>query len=357
METTLTKFKKTNGSDTEKPNLNNLEFGKISTDHMIIAEFGNGKWNNFNLKAFQNLSLSPFTSGLHYGQTVFEGLKAFRTMDGKISIFRLYKHAERFNKSLSRMCMPELPADMFSKALETLVKTDAKWVPADTESSLYIRPFAFASENKLGVKVSDNYTFMVVASPSGKYYDKPLRVKVETEFVRAFDGGTGTAKCGGNYGGSFYASEKAKKEGFDQILWTDSKNHEFIEESGMMNIGFIVDNKFITPPLTSTILDGVTRDSMIKLAPEIGLVAEERPVSYKELFEMKNQGKTIEAFGIGTAAVVSPIYEIVAGNMSMKCYIDSDSKVLKLKQILFEIRTGKRPDKFGWNYIVDPSVM
>jgi branched-chain amino acid aminotransferase len=352
METTLIKLKKTNGLIKDKPDLRNLEFGKLSTEHMVLAEFSNGYWQKPRLKGFQNLSLNPFTAGLHYGQTVFEGMKAFRTFDGKINIFRLMKHAERFNKSLNRMCIPEVPTDVFIKSIVSLVEADSDWVPSDPESSLYIRPFSFASGSKLGVKISDEYIFMVVASPSGRYHSSPLRVKVETEYVRAFEGGTGTAKCGGNYGGSYYATEKAKKEGFDQILWTDAINHEYIEESGMMNVGFIIDNKFITPPLTSTILDGVTRDSMLKLAPEIGLEVEERKISYKELFDYSLKGKRIEAFGIGTAAVVSQIKEIVANNQSIKCYIEEDSEILKLKQMIYEIRVGIKPDKYNWNYTV-----
>jgi branched-chain amino acid aminotransferase len=329
-----------------------LPFGMQPTEHMFIAEYRGGSWQQPRIIPFGKLSLSPFALCLHYGQTVFEGMKAFRAKDGSINIFRPDKHYDRFCKSLNRMCMPPVPESLFMEALRKLVALDGAWTPGSADGALYIRPFMIASEERLGVKVADEYLFMIVCTPAHQYYSKPLRVKVETEYVRAAEGGTGATKCGGNYGGAFYPTTLAREAGFDQVLWTDSRHHEFIEESGTMNVMFYFDNTLITPPLSGTILDGVTRDSLLTLAREMGIAVAERPVSCRELQRRLEAGERIEAFGAGTAAVVAPIATIAVDEKQYACYIEPDALMYQLADRLLQIRQGLTADRHGWNWPV-----
>lgn len=329
-----------------------IPFGQQPTEHMFIAEYKNGEWHNSRIVPFTNLSISPIALCLHYGQTVFEGMKAFLQDDGRVAIFRPQKHYQRFLKSLQRMCMPEVPEGLFMEALHQLVQLDAAWVPEEADGSLYIRPFMIASENRLGVKVSDEYLFMIVCTPAYQYYAKPLKVKVEEKYSRAADGGTGFAKCGGNYGGAFYPTEQAKAAGYDQVIWTDSKTHEFIEESGTMNLMFFINNTLTTPPLSGTILDGVTRDSLLTLAKEKGIAVEERAIRYSEILDALDSGKKVEAFGAGTAAVIAPIETIAINGKEYNCYTGADATMYQLQKWLYEIRKGNVPDTHNWNYIL-----
>ena len=329
-----------------------IPFGQQPTEHMFIAEYKNGQWQNSRIVPFADLTLSPFALCLHYGQTVFEGMKAFLTADGRINIFRPKKHYQRFIKSLQRMCMPEVPEGLFTEALHQLVQLDAAWVPQDADGSLYIRPFMIASEERLGVKVADEYLFMVVCTPAYQYYAKPLKVKVEETYVRAADGGTGATKCGGNYGGAFYPTQLAREAGYDQVIWTDSKTHELIEESGTMNLMFFIDNTLVTPPLSGTILDGVTRDSLLTLARERGIQVAERPVRHSEIQAALESGKRVEAFGAGTAAVIAPIETIAIGGKHYNCYTGADATMYQLQKWLYDIRKGTAPDTHNWNYIL-----
>lgn len=327
-------------------------FGQQPTEHMFIAEYQDGTWHDSRIVPFANIAMSPFALCLHYGQTVFEGMKAFQMQNGRINIFRPDKHYERFILSLNRMCMPEVPKGLFIEALHQLVQLDGAWVPEEADGSLYIRPFMIASEERLGVKVADKYIFMIVCTPAYQYYSKPLNVKLETEYVRAADGGTGATKCGGNYGGAFYPTQLAREAGYDQVIWTDSKTHEFIEESGTMNLMFFIDGKLLTPRLSGTILDGVTRDSLLTLAKASGIATEERPVSWKEIEEALQAGKQVEAFGAGTAAVIAPIQSIAADGRTYDCYTGEDARMYTLQQALYDIRKGTAPDEYGWNYIL-----
>lgn len=329
-----------------------IPFGSQPTEHMFIAEYKNGRWHNARITPFENLTMSPFALCLHYGQTVFEGMKAFMMQDGKVSIFRPEKHYERFAKSLKRMCMPEVPKGLFIEALHQLVQLDSAWVPQEADGALYIRPFMIASEEKLGVKVADEYSFVIIASPAYQYYAQPIKVKVETEYIRAAEGGTGATKCGGNYGGALYPTQLAREQGYDQVIWTDARNHEFIEESGTMNIMFVIDGVLTTPPLSGTTLDGVTRDSLLTLAEQKGLALDVRPISYREIKEALESGKRVEAFGAGTAAVVAPIKSIAMEGKEYDCYIGEDAIMYQLKNELFEIRRGLKEDKNNWNYII-----
>jgi branched-chain amino acid aminotransferase len=326
-----------------------LPFGKVPTDHMFVAEYKDDEWQNARIIPFQNLTLSPLSLCLHYGQTVFEGMKAFKNADGRINIFRMEKHHDRFNKSLHRMCMPSVPKELFTEAVSQLIKLDADWMPEDADGSLYIRPFMIATEERIGVKVSDEYLFMVVCTPAFQYYSQPLNVKIETNFIRSAEGGTGTAKCGGNYGGAFYPTQLARIEGYDQVLWTDSIHNEFIEESGTMNAVFYINGTLITPVLSGTILDGVTRDSLLAIARHNGMKVEERQISYNELIKAFEEGTRVEAFGAGTAAVVAPIATITIGHKTYKCYTEPDAVMYTLQNALYDIRKGYAPDTFSWN--------
>lgn len=329
-----------------------IPFGVQPTDHMFIAEYDNGKWSNSRIIPFEHLTVSPFMLSLHYGQTVFEGMKAFRMSDGKVNIFRPKKHYARFNKSLNRMCMPEVPEALFMEALHQIIQLDADWIPDDVNGSLYIRPFMMATEERLGVKISDKYIFMIVCTPAYQYYAKPLKVKVEDKYVRSADGGTGFAKCGGNYGGAFYPTQLAQHEGYDQVIWTDSRRHEFIEESGTMNLMFVIDDILITPPLSGTILDGVTRDSLLTIAKESGIKVAIRPITHREIKDALTEGKKVEAFGAGTAAVVAPIQTIAIDGKEYECTISEDGIMQQLRKKLYDIRKGNATDNHNWNYII-----
>ena len=329
-----------------------LPFGKIPTEHMFISEWTDGGWRDARIVPFGELTLSPLALCLHYGQTVFEGMKAFRMEDGRINIFRPEKHYERFIKSLERMCMPVVPYELFIQSLDSLISTDRDWVPGDADGALYIRPFMIATEPRVGVKVSDEYLYMVVATPAYAYYTEPLNVKLETNFSRAADGGTGAAKCGGNYGGAFYPDSACREQGFDQVIWTDARTHSFIEESGTMNLMFYWNGKLITPPLSGTILDGITRDSLLHLARQLDIRQETRPIDWMELENALAAGEKVEAFGAGTAAVIAPIRSISINGNAYECYTGADAVMFRLRDALDEVRKGKRADVHGWNHII-----
>jgi branched-chain amino acid aminotransferase len=345
--------RKTSHSKWYEVDFDQLEFGKYISDHMLICDYANNEWQHPQIVPFANLSLSPATLALHYGQTVFEGMKAFRMNDGKINIFRIDKHYDRFVRSLDRMCMAAPPKEIFAEGLLKLVETDNAWVPKQPGASLYLRPFVYASEAKFGVKISDHYRFIIFTGPVPELYAKPIKVKVETEYIRAAKGGTGFAKCGGNYGGAYYPTKLARQQGYEQVLWTNGKDEPFIEESGMMNVMFVINDTLVTPPLSDSILDGVTRDSLLTLANDIGYKTEERPVSVKELEKAFSDKVITAAFGAGTAAVVAPIQTIHINGIDFQLpEYNHDTLMSKLKLKLEKIRTGKEDDIHGWNYIV-----
>jgi branched-chain amino acid aminotransferase len=333
---------------------NNLAFGAIPTDHVFASNFTNNEWQNARIEPYAPLVISPLAHCFHYGQTIFEGMKAFRMDDGNISVFRPLDNFKRMVRSAERICMPMISEEMFFEGLNTLLKMDHEWVPKNPDSSLYIRPFVIATEEKLGVKISDEYLFMIIAAPSGKYFSAPLRLKVETEFVRTSEGGVGYAKCGGNYAASYYPAKKAREAGFDQVIWTDCKNHEYIEESGVMNIMLVVEDMLLTPELSTAILEGITRDSILTLAKEYGLKTVERKIRVSELQEWLSKGLVKEVFGAGTAAVVSPVKEIAIGDATYPIPVEKESFMFWAKRALEEIRRGVREDKYGWNYVVNP---
>ena len=345
--------RKTPHSKLNEVDFNHLEFGKYVSDHMLVCDYGNGAWKTPQVVPYANLSLSPTTLALHYGQTVFEGLKAFTMQDGRINIFRMDKHYDRFLRSLDRMCMAPLPKEIFTEGLMQLIASDRGWVPAKKGDALYIRPFMYASEAKFGVKISDEYRFIIFTGPVPSLFANPIKVKVETEYIRAAKGGTGSAKCGGNYGGAFYPTKLAKEQGYDQVLWTGGKDNAFIEESGMMNAMFVINNTLVTPELSDSILDGVTRDSLLTLANDLGYATEERPVSIAELENGFAKGTLKEAFGAGTAAVVAPIQTIHINGVdyTLPTY-NKESLHNQLKDQLELIRNGAVEDVHEWNFII-----
>jgi branched-chain amino acid aminotransferase len=319
---------------------------------MFVADFAEGQWRDAGIVPFGPFSLLPTSLVFHYGQTIFEGMKAFRTEDDRIHIFRPEKHYERFTRTAKRLCMPTPPAELFHEWMRRLVDLERAWVPVQSGGALYLRPFQIATESGLGVRVSASYRFAIVCSPSGLYFQKPVRVRVEREHVRAASGGTGFAKCGGNYGGALYPTEKAREQGYDQVLWTDARTHSYIEESGMMNVFFVFGGTLVTPPLTDTILDGVTRDSLLTLAADLGIPVEERAVSIDELRKGLESGMVTEAFGAGTAAVLSPIGGIGIDERDYGLPVVSGGIGDRLKEALDDIRYGRSPDVYGWNCFV-----
>jgi branched-chain amino acid aminotransferase len=280
-------------------------------------------------------------------------MKAFRMHDGRINIFRMEKHYDRFVKSLERMCMAVVPKEIFMDGLMQLIDLDKAWVPSKAGHALYLRPFVFASEARFGVKVSEEYRFVIFTGPVPSLYAEPIKVKVETHYIRAARGGTGFAKCGGNYGAAFLPTQKARLEGYEQVLWTDGKENKFIEESGMMNVMFVINDTLVTPPLSDSILDGVTRDSLLTLAKNLGFKTEVRPVAVAELEAAFKAGTITEAFGAGTAAVVAPIKTInINGIDCMLPEYDEHKLLYKLKSKLEQIRLGIDADIHDWNFII-----
>ncbi|MCX2450506.1 branched-chain amino acid aminotransferase [Pedobacter sp. PLR] len=330
-----------------------LPFGKVFSDHMFIAEYEDGAWKNLQVLPYGPIPMSPAISALHYGQAIFEGMKAYRQPNDTVSVFRADKNFERFNKSAARMAMPSIPEDIFMQGIAALIDIDKNWVPNQDGYSLYIRPVMFATDPYLGVKASDKYTFCLLTTPTGPYYSKALKVKIETEYTRADEGGVGYAKTAGNYARSLFPFAEATKAGFDQLIWTDAVTHEFIEEAGTANLIFVIDGKLVTPSVRSTVLDGVTRDTIIKLAKHAGIEVEERRVSVKEVIEGIENGRLTDAFAAGTAATVTPIGEI---GYEGKLYTLTDPATRTISagiaKTLNDIRYGLAPDEFGWNFIL-----
>lgn len=347
------KIKKTNASRLSSTDFSELPFGKVFSDHMFVADYEDGSWKNLQIVPYGDISVSPAMSVLHYGQAFFEGLKAYKLQDGRVSMFRPYKNAARFNKSAARLCAPELPEDIFVQGIAALVELDKDWIPAAENHSLYIRPFMFSTDPYLGVQPSKSYKFIVITCPVGAYFPKPLDVKVETHYSRASEGGFGFAKAAGNYAGSLYPAQQAAKEGFDQVIWTDARDHAYIEELGAANLMFMIDGKLLTPSTRDTVLDGITRDSVLTLARHWGLDVEERRVSVAEVIEALKEGRMTEAFGVGTAATVAPIASI---GFEGERYSLPDLSKAELSQRVLKalngIRYGQSADEFEWNYLV-----
>lgn len=334
--------------------LDNIKFGRVFSDHMFVMDYLDGEWRSPVIKEFGDMRMSPAALVLHYSQTIFEGLKAYRTVDGKVNLFRPQANIARMNKSAARMCMPQIPEDLFLEALIELVRLDVGWIPNGDDASLYIRPFMFASDEYIGVRPSDGYRFIIFTCPVRAYYNDPVKVKVETEYSRAFPGGTGEAKCGGNYAGGLYPAKMGAEQGFHQLLWTDGLSHKYIEESGTMNIFFNIDGNLITPALDGNILRGVTRDSIIRIAQDEGLKVEERQVSVEEILLAARNGRLRAAYGAGTAATIAHISSISFGDESFSLPSVKERKLANtIGEKLDGIRRGRIADPYGWNVLVE----
>jgi branched-chain amino acid aminotransferase len=331
--------------------LENLPFGRYFTDHMLEADYENGEWKNVEIKPYQPLLLEPSLAALHYGQAIFEGIKAYKGADGNAYIFRPYDNFKRFNLSAARMNMPEVPEEIFIEGMRMLIDVDKNWIPSLADHSLYIRPFMFSSDPVIGVKPSDTYKFLIILSPTGPYYAAPMKIYVEENYTRAAPGGVGFAKNAGNYGGSMLATSIAKKQGYDQVLWTDAFEHKYLQEVGTMNVFFVMGNQVVTPSLEDgTILEGVTRDSAIVVLREMGLEVVERKISIDELMEAYEKGKLSEVFGTGTAATISMIKELRYKEETMHFDTDNSKVAKELKTRLNAIRKGESPDTHGWMF-------
>ena len=329
--------------------LENIPFGKCFTDHMLVADYSNGQWQTPEILPYQPLSLDPSLAVLHYGQAIFEGIKAYKGNDGSIKVFRPHDNFNRFNASAIRMQMPEVPEEIFMEGLRTLIDIDKDWVPDFKDHSLYIRPFMISSDNAIGVRPSENYKFIIILSPTGPYYAKPMRIYVEEKYVRAVPGGIGFAKAAGNYGAALLPSAEAHKKGYDQVLWMDAYEHKYVQECGTMNAFFIIGDKVITPGLEEgTILAGVTRDSVITVLKEMGWVVEERPLTIDEIIDAHKSGQLKEIFGTGTAATIALIKELCYKDYTMKFDVDSWKIAPEIKKRMDDIRYGIAEDKHNW---------
>ena len=342
-----------------KPDWNNLGFGKHFTDHMFVMDYHKGQgWHDARIVPYQNLSLDPACMVFHYAQEMFEGLKAYRTPDGGVQLFRPDRNIARMNNTNERLCIPQIAPEDVLDALKALISVEKEWVPALEGTSLYIRPFIIATDVQLGVHPSNSYKFIIILCPVGSYYPegiKPVKIFVEREYVRAVKGGTGFAKVGGNYACSLIGQQKAEQMGYSQVLWLDGIEHKYIDEVGAMNVFFVIDGKIVTPALEDgSILPGVTRASCIQILNNMGYTVEERKLSLDEVVDAYNRGVLEEAFGTGTAAVISPIGLLDTGDVKMTINGGEIGKVSqKLYDTLTDIQWGRATDEYGWTVKVD----
>ncbi|HET9502320.1 MAG TPA: branched-chain amino acid aminotransferase [Hymenobacter sp.] len=328
---------------------NNMVFGQLFADHMFVAEYADGTWQAARIVPYGPLQISPATSALHYGQAIFEGGKAYRQADGGVALFRPDANWQRLNASAARMAMPEIPEELYMQGLQELLKLDAAWVPGVPGSSLYLRPFMFATDGFLGVRPSAGYHFGIITCPVAAFFNQPLRVRFEQHYVRAAPGGAGYAKNAGNYGAAMLPTKLAQQDGYHQLLWTDASEHQYIEESGAMNVMFVIDGVLTTPALSTSILDGITRRSVLQLARDWGVPVEERRVSSREIMAALEAGTLAEAFGVGTAATVAPIATIgYEGHDYALPAVAEDAFSRRVGAALDAIRTGQAPDPHGW---------
>jgi branched-chain amino acid aminotransferase len=316
---------------------------------MFMADYSDGQWKDFSVVPYEALKIFPGNFTLHYAQSVFEGLKAYKGLNGKINVFRPYDNLRRMNLSAQRLCMPAIPKEVFIDGLIELLKVDRDWVPGLDETALYIRPIMFGIDEYIGIKPSDNYKFLIFTCPVGSYYSDALKVKVEQKYVRAVKGGTGYAKVAGNYAASLLPAQEALREGYQQLIWTDSEQHERIEESGTMNLMFLIDDVIVTPKTGDTILSGITRDSILTIARDWGIKTEERDITVTEIIEGIKNGKLTEAFGTGTAAIITHIKSIGYNGVDYDLpSVPEDSISNKILEYLHQLHRGVTEDKFNW---------
>ncbi len=340
---------KTSESRLPEVDFNDIPFGRVFSDHMFICDYRDGRWQEPRIVPFGPFMIHPAAMGLHYGQSIFEGMKASKSHDGRPLLFRPDMHAKRINASAERMCMPAFPEELFLAALKKLVGLDAAWIPPQAGSALYIRPLMFASDEFIGVKPSLNYRFIIFTGPVGPYYPKPVSLLAEQKYVRAVEGGTGEAKAAGNYGGALLPAKLAQEKGFDQVMWLDAHEFKNVQEVGTMNIFFVIDGTVVTPPTGGTILKGITRDSIITILKDKGFDIDIRPVTVDELIEAHRGGKLEEAFGSGTAAVVAHVSKIGIGDEVLDLPPVEERRIGELaKKTINDLRAGLIPDPYGW---------
>lgn len=343
-------IEKAKQSKIDKVDFDNLPFGQVYSDHMLVCDYADGKWEAPKIVPYQQISLDPSAKIFHYGQSVFEGMKAYKDAQNDIWLFRPHENQKRLNISAKRLAMPELPEAYFMEGLEALLLLERNWIPTTKDSSLYIRPFIFASGNGFHASPSDKYKFIIACSPSGPYFGGKVKVLIEQHYSRSANGGVGFAKAGGNYAGQFYPTNLAIKKGYQQVIWTDDTSHEFIEEAGAMNIFIRINDTLVTAPVSDRILDGITRKSIIDIARDQGITVEIRKISVHELVEASENGSLKEMFGAGTAAVISPIAGF--GYMEKDFVLPEIENTMaeKLKKQITDIQYNRAEDKFGWRH-------
>lgn len=343
------KIKKIGKSRLKNTDFTNLPFGKIFSDHMLVCNYINGKWNEPEIMPYGPLAINPGTQALHYGQSIFEGMKAFKSSNGQLFVFRKEENFKRLNKSAIRMSIPEVPKQVFINGLQELLMLDSEWCSSQEGYSLYIRPFVFASSECIKASSSEEFKFIIITSPTTTYYPGEVNLVIEEYFTRASKGGVGFAKAAGNYAATFYPTKKANSMGFQQVIWTDSNNHRFIEECGTMNLWFRIGDKLFTPEISDTILNGITRDSIITLAKDSDIEVVEKRMLVSEIIDAYESGKLKEVFGSGTAVAISPISSITFRDSKMNILPVEDSFALRLKEQLQDIQKGRIKDPYSWN--------
>lgn len=334
-------------------------FGTAFSDHMLLCWYKDGKWGEPIIKPYGKLEFTPAISVGHYGQGIFEGMKAYKGSNGDVFLFRPEKNFERLNKSAVRLDMPEIPETIFMEGLKALVDLDRQWVPATHGMSLYLRPVMFATEEAITARSSNEYLFAILTAVAPNYYNKPLSVKIADRYSRAANGGVGFAKAAGNYAGSFYPTHLAREEGYDQVVWTDDATHTFIEEAGTMNVMVRIGDKLITAPTSERILDGVTRDSMLQLASKLGIEVEVRKVTVQEVYDAHKSGDLKEVFGVGTAVVVNNYVAVGYGDerLELPTLSPEESYGQILKKNLVDLQMGVSEDPFGWRVKVEENLV
>jgi len=342
------KVQKTPHSRLAEVDFDDLPFGRVFADHMFVADYEDGEWKDARIIPFAPFQMHPAAMVLHYGQAIFEGMKAFKNKDGEPIFFRPAEHGKRINASAHRMCMPDFPEDLFEDAIHQLVDLDQAWIPQGKDSALYMRPFMIATDEFIGVRPSQKYRFVIFCCPVGAYYAKPVKLYVEQKYVRAVTGGVGEAKAAGNYGAALRPALEAQQKGYDQVMWTEAPDFKKIQEIGTMNIFFVIDGKVITPTTSGAILKGITRDSIIKLLKTKGVAVEQRDITIDELVEAHKNGNLQEAFGAGTAAVVSQVELIAYGDHEMQLDVAKAQIAPKVKATIEGLRYGEIEDTFGW---------
>lgn len=350
--TTSIEIKRVEKSNISSVDFDNLPFGSVYSDHMLTCDFVNGKWQSPKIEPFAPISLMPSAKIFHYGQSIFEGMKAYKDKDENIMLFRPEENWKRLNKSAKRLVIPEIPEDIFMDGLKALLELDSNWIPTNEGSSLYIRPFMFATGNGFHASPADAYKFVVCTAPSGAYFGGKVKVLIEEKYARAANGGVGFAKAGGNYAAQFYPTQLAIEKGYNQVIWTDDNTHEYIEEAGAMNIFVRINDTLLTSPTSDRILDGVTRKSILQIAADNGIKTEVRKISVTEVVEAAKNGNLKEMFGAGTAAVISPIAGFGYKEDDFDLPVLEKPYASQLKKLITDIQTNKTEDPYGWRVMI-----